>query len=50
MENSNFNNTLSNKNIEESITKRMGHQSRILAEQKFDVNNINREMVKIIKK
>ena len=34
---------------EKSITKRMGLQSRIWAEQKFDINNINKEMIRIIK-
>ena len=34
---------------EKSITKRMGLESRKLAEQKFNINNINNEMIGIIK-
>ena len=34
---------------EKSITKSMGHQSRILAEQKFNVYDINKKMIGILK-
>ena len=34
---------------ENSITKNMGLQSRVLAEQKFNVDHINNKMIEILK-